>query len=146
MGEYMSFLKDIQRNSHFFELTNGAFPEGFELPKNVNALFNRLFQEINPHYLQYCADFGIDPNDLPLHSIKKDKKGNCYWEVVAADGKTKIIIIQDDVDINLYIDKDGIVNVSDCSFVTKLINPILDEADPISESYILDVCSMEKGE
>ncbi len=48
--------------------------------------------------------------------------------------------------LRVIIDKDGIINVDDCSLVTRLINPILDEADPIEESYILDVCSMEKGE
>lgn len=48
--------------------------------------------------------------------------------------------------LRVIIDKDGIINVDDCSRVTHLINPILDEADPISESYILDVCSMEKGD
>ncbi len=48
--------------------------------------------------------------------------------------------------LRVIIDKDGIINVDDCSLVTRLINPILDEADPIDESYILDVCSMEKGE
>ena len=48
--------------------------------------------------------------------------------------------------LRVIIDKDGIINVDDCSRVTHLINPILDEADPISDSYILDVCSMEKGE
>lgn len=48
--------------------------------------------------------------------------------------------------LRVIIDKDGIINVDDCSRVTHIINPILDEADPIKESYILDVCSMEKGE
>lgn len=48
--------------------------------------------------------------------------------------------------LRVIIDKDGIINVDDCSRVTNLINPILDEADPIEDSYILDVCSMEKGE
>ena len=48
--------------------------------------------------------------------------------------------------LRVIIDKDGIINVDDCSLVTRLINPILDEADPIDVSYILDVCSMEKGE
>ena len=43
------------------------------------------------------------------------------------------------------IDKEGIVNLNDCITANKIINPILDETDPISESYILDVCSKEKG-
>ncbi len=47
--------------------------------------------------------------------------------------------------LRIVIDKDGIVNLDDCIAANKVINPILDEADPINESYILDVCSKEKG-
>ncbi len=46
--------------------------------------------------------------------------------------------------LRLYIDKIGIMDVEDCVKVSNIVNPILDEADPIEESYILDVCS--KGE
>ncbi len=45
----------------------------------------------------------------------------------------------------VVIDKDGIIDVEDCVIVSKLINPILDEKDPIPEFYVLDVCSKEKG-
>lgn len=45
----------------------------------------------------------------------------------------------------IVIDKDGIVDVNDCVNVSNIINPILDENDPIEESYVLDVCSKEKG-
>ena len=47
--------------------------------------------------------------------------------------------------LRVIIDKDGIINVDDCVKVSKLINPILDEEDPIAENYILDFCSKEKG-
>ncbi len=47
--------------------------------------------------------------------------------------------------LRIVIDKEGIVNLNDCITANKIINPILDETDPISESYILDVCSKEKG-
>ena len=43
--------------------------------------------------------------------------------------------------LRLYIDKEGIMDIEDCVTVSNLVNPILDEADPIDESYILDVCS-----
>ena len=36
------------------------------------------------------------------------------------------------------------MDVEDCVNVSNLINPILDEADLIEESYVLNVCS--KGE
>lgn len=47
--------------------------------------------------------------------------------------------------LRVIIDKEGIIDIEDCVKVCKLINPILDEADLIKESYILDVCSKEKG-
>lgn len=47
--------------------------------------------------------------------------------------------------LRIVIDKDGIVNLDDCILANKIINPILDEKDFISESYVLDVCSKEKG-
>ncbi len=47
--------------------------------------------------------------------------------------------------LRIVIDKEGIIDLNDCITANKIINPILDENDPISESYILDVCSKEKG-
>ena len=47
--------------------------------------------------------------------------------------------------LRVSIGKNGIIDVEDCVVVSKIINPILDEADPIEEEYILDVCSYEKG-
>ena len=46
--------------------------------------------------------------------------------------------------LRVVIDKNGIIDIDDCVVVSKLINPILDKADPISDNYILDVCSKEK--
>ena len=44
---------------------------------------------------------------------------------------------------NLYIiiDKKPYVDVDTCVLATNIINPILDEADLIEESYVLNVCS-----
>ena len=47
--------------------------------------------------------------------------------------------------LRIIIDKNGIIDIDDCVCVSKLINPILDKEDPISDNYILDVCSKEKG-
>ncbi len=47
--------------------------------------------------------------------------------------------------LRVIIDKNGIIEVDDCVTVSKLIDPLLDEADLIDEYYILDVCSKEKG-
>jgi ribosome maturation factor RimP len=45
----------------------------------------------------------------------------------------------------LVIDKDGIVDINDCVNINNIVNPILDDSDPIKDSYVLDVCSKEKG-
>lgn len=47
--------------------------------------------------------------------------------------------------LRIVIDKVGFVDVDDCVLVNNIINPILDEEDPIKEAYILEVCSKEKG-
>ena len=43
--------------------------------------------------------------------------------------------------LRLYIDKDGGVDIDDCERVHRAVDPILDEKDPISESYHFEVCS-----
>lgn len=46
--------------------------------------------------------------------------------------------------LRVILDKKGIVDIEDCVKITRLIDPMLDDVD-ISDSYILDVCSKEKG-
>ena len=43
--------------------------------------------------------------------------------------------------LRLYIDKDGGVDIDDCEKVHRAVDPVLDEKDPISESYHFEVCS-----
>jgi len=47
--------------------------------------------------------------------------------------------------LRVVIDKSGIIDVEDCVNVSRIINPLLDEKDLIEQSYVLDVCSKEKG-
>ncbi|MBE6139110.1 MAG: hypothetical protein E7174_01200 [Firmicutes bacterium] len=47
--------------------------------------------------------------------------------------------------LRVVIDKNGIIDVEDCVTVTRIIDPILDTVNYITDSYILDVCSKEKG-
>ena len=47
--------------------------------------------------------------------------------------------------LRIVIDKNGVIDVEDCVTVTKIVDPMLDEVDYINDSYILDVCSKEKG-
>lgn len=43
--------------------------------------------------------------------------------------------------LRIYIDKDGGVDISDCEAISRALDPILDEADPIPDSYTFEVCS-----
>ena len=43
--------------------------------------------------------------------------------------------------LRLYIDKDGGVDIDDCEKIHRAIDPILDEKDPIAESYHFEVSS-----
>ena len=43
--------------------------------------------------------------------------------------------------LRIYIDKDGGVNILDCEAISRALSDILDEADPIEQSYTFEVCS-----
>ncbi len=43
--------------------------------------------------------------------------------------------------LRLYIDKEGGVDINDCEAVSLAVDPVLDEKDPIPESYRFEVCS-----
>lgn len=43
--------------------------------------------------------------------------------------------------LRLYIDKEGGVDIDDCEKVSRAVDPVLDEKDPIPESYRFEVCS-----
>lgn len=43
--------------------------------------------------------------------------------------------------LRVYIDKDTGVSIEDCENVSRALDPILDEKDPIAESYIFEVSS-----
>ncbi len=43
--------------------------------------------------------------------------------------------------LRVFIDKEGGVSITDCENLTRPVNKLLDEADPISQSYILEVGS-----
>ncbi|MBR1377414.1 MAG: hypothetical protein IJ565_06370 [Bacilli bacterium] len=47
--------------------------------------------------------------------------------------------------LRIIVDKDGYINIEDCIKINNLISPLLDDIDFIEGSYILDVCSKEKG-
>ena len=43
--------------------------------------------------------------------------------------------------LRLYLDKDGGVDINDCEAISRAVDPILDEKDPIPGSYHFEVCS-----
>ena len=67
----------------------------------------------------------IESNGFYLDSVKYER-----------DGKLNFL--------RIIIDKEGYITLDDCAFISKMVSSILDDNDPISESYILDVCSKEK--
>ena len=43
--------------------------------------------------------------------------------------------------LRIYIDKEGGVSIDDCERISRALDPILDEEDPIPESYVFEVGS-----
>ncbi|MDD2489976.1 MAG: hypothetical protein PHY26_01830 [Bacilli bacterium] len=47
--------------------------------------------------------------------------------------------------LRIIIDKEPYIDIDDCVEATKIINKIIDKVDISDESYVLDVCSKQKG-
>ena len=63
-----------------------------------------------------------------------EAQGCSLWEVeYVREGSDYIL--------RLYIDKEGGVDISDCEAISRAVDPILDERDPIPGSYQFEVCS-----
>lgn len=63
-----------------------------------------------------------------------EEKGCSLWDVeYVREGSERFL--------RVYIDKKGGVSIDDCETVARAIDPILDEKDPIAESYHFEVCS-----
>ena len=43
--------------------------------------------------------------------------------------------------LRVYLDKEGGVDITDCEAVSRALDPVLDETDPIEQSYTFEVCS-----
>ena len=43
--------------------------------------------------------------------------------------------------LRIYLDKETGVDINDCEAISRALDPILDEKDPIAESYHFEVCS-----
>ncbi|MBR0081186.1 MAG: ribosome maturation factor RimP [Clostridia bacterium] len=44
--------------------------------------------------------------------------------------------------LTFYIDREGGVTIDDCEAVSRALDPLLDEADPIEQEYVLSVSSI----
>ena len=63
-----------------------------------------------------------------------EEKGCTLWDVeYVREGSERFL--------RLYIDKDGGIDIEDCEKIHRAMDPILDEKDPIAESYHFEVCS-----
>ena len=63
-----------------------------------------------------------------------EEKGCSLWDVeYVREGSERFL--------RIYIDKEGGVSIDDCEAISRAIDPILDEKDPIPESYHFEVCS-----
>lgn len=74
--------------------------------------------------------------DKVLKLVKEDVEKKGYKivniEYLKEDGIYYLRIIIDNIEP---------ITVDDCVIVSKIVNPILDDADLITDNYILDVCS-----
>ena len=48
--------------------------------------------------------------------------------------------------LNIELDSDEVIDVERITEASQIINPIVDELDLISDEYVLDIHSKEKGE
>ncbi len=63
-----------------------------------------------------------------------EQHGCTLWDVeYVREGDTRYL--------RLLIDKDGGVDITDCEAISRAVDPILDEKDPIAESYVFEVSS-----
>ncbi len=63
-----------------------------------------------------------------------EEKGCSLWDVEYVREGSEYFL-------RLYLDKEGGVDINDCEAVSRAMDPILDEADPIPGSYHFEVCS-----
>ena len=69
----------------------------------------------------------VNKMGINIDSITYEKEGGNYF-------------------LRIVIDRDEPIDIDTCVEVTNIINPLLDKANFIQDSYILDVSTKEKGE
>ncbi len=76
--------------------------------------------------IKKLVEEALSETDIKIDSVEYIKENDTYY-------------------LRIIIDKEGFVTSEDCVKATKIINPILDQTDIIENSYILDICSKERG-
>lgn len=69
----------------------------------------------------------VNKMGIKIDSVVYEKEGSNYF-------------------LRVVIDRDEAIDIDTCVEATNIINPLLDKADFLSDSYILDVSTKEKGE
>lgn len=64
----------------------------------------------------------IEERGLLLWDVRFEKEGSLWY-------------------LRYFIDKEGGVNINDCEYVSRAVDKLLDAADPIEQSYTLEVSS-----
>lgn len=64
----------------------------------------------------------IEKLELTLWDVKFEKEGASWY-------------------LRIFIDKEGGITIDDCENVSRSVNDLIDQADPIEQSYFLEVCS-----
>lgn len=73
----------------------------------------------------------VRPLVLPI----TDRLGLVLWDIEFVKEGTERFL-------RVYIDREnGGVGIEDCEAVSRALDPLLDEADPIPQSYHLEICS-----
>jgi len=69
----------------------------------------------------------VEKLGIDIDNVEYVKEGNNYF-------------------LRITIDRNEIIDVDTCVEVTNIISPLLDKADLIEDSYILDITTKEKGD
>ena len=70
----------------------------------------------------------LKENNIKLCDVEYVKEGSMYF-------------------LRVIIDKEPFVDIDTCVLATEVINPLIDTLeDEFDEAYVLDVCSLEKGD
>ena len=125
----------MQENSELFSKIPLLFPKNGGIIQVIYCrLYKRLGNVPQSFLLERTDRMKITEQVWQFAEPVVQEKGCSLWDVeyVREAGEWYL---------RLYIDKDGGVDINDCEAISRAVDPILDEKDPIPESYHFEVCS-----